>query len=158
MSGKDCIFIKCDEVIQAGDVFLMSYFCRHCGEKCLGSIKSFDCQYCHELSGHAFELPQKRQGFRLLSGTKRNRTKYTSKKNIRLLLDIQANCCAYCDKVLDQIEVDHVVPLSVGGTNNLENLCLSCPRCNRLAGSKCFASFVDKKKYVLEMRKNDFQS
>ncbi len=46
--------------------------------------------------------------------------------------------CAYCDCLLDPdtAEVDHRVPISAGGTNDLENLEISCRECNRAKGSK----------------------
>ncbi len=31
-------------------------------------------------------------------------------------------------------EIDHIVPLSVGGGTTADNLCLSCPTCNRHKG------------------------
>jgi len=43
--------------------------------------------------------------------------------------------CAYCQSRQDLMgvtfEVDHIVPESAGGPTSLENLCLSCPTCNR---------------------------
>lgn len=46
-----------------------------------------------------------------------------------------ANCCAYCrtaeDLTVTVFEFEHIVPRSAGGTTAFENLCLSCPTCNR---------------------------
>lgn len=39
--------------------------------------------------------------------------------------------CKYCAKIGGILEVDHVVPLSRGGTNDIENLATSCRNCNR---------------------------
>lgn len=41
--------------------------------------------------------------------------------------------CRYCGKKSDekQLEVDHIIPRSRGGSNNLENLITSCFECNR---------------------------
>ena len=45
------------------------------------------------------------------------------------------NCCAYCQTAetltVATFEVDHIIPLAVGGESTLENLCLACPTCNR---------------------------
>ena len=41
------------------------------------------------------------------------------------------NACAYCEKPVDDFEVDHIVAHASGGTCDLENLCVSCPSCNR---------------------------
>ena len=42
--------------------------------------------------------------------------------------EILAGGCAYCED--DAAHVDHVVPLSRGGTNDRENLAGACRRCN----------------------------
>ena len=41
--------------------------------------------------------------------------------------------CQYCGKHAHEepLEIDHVIPLSHGGTNELDNLITSCRRCNR---------------------------
>lgn len=40
--------------------------------------------------------------------------------------------CRYCRDRIDRaaITVDHIIPVSKGGTNALENLCLACKLCN----------------------------
>lgn len=46
----------------------------------------------------------------------------------------QHNCCYYCQAKLGKdkgaCHVDHVTPLSRGGTNNISNIVLACPSCN----------------------------
>jgi len=46
-----------------------------------------------------------------------------------------AGRCAFCQSAEELLgvtfEIDHVVPLSAGGTTSADNLCLSCPTCNR---------------------------
>lgn len=46
--------------------------------------------------------------------------------------------CRYCGKQSDNavLEVDHVIPVCQGGTNDLENLITSCVDCNRGKGGK----------------------
>lgn len=42
--------------------------------------------------------------------------------------------CAYCQSsqqyVLGVLEIDHIIPLSLGGTSDETNLCLACRLCN----------------------------
>jgi hypothetical protein len=38
--------------------------------------------------------------------------------------------CAYCLAVVDQLDPDHVIPLSVGGADSISNLLPSCRACN----------------------------
>jgi len=59
-------------------------------------------------------------------------------------LSIRANYrCEYCRKELqgNNYEVDHIVPVSLGGSDNLENLAFSCARCNRNKGARVI--FID---------------
>jgi hypothetical protein len=46
-----------------------------------------------------------------------------------------ANCCAYCrtaeDLTVAIFEFEHILPRSAGGATAFENLCFSCPTCNR---------------------------
>ena len=50
------------------------------------------------------------------------------------------HCCVYCksqDKYSPHgFTIDHIIPLSLGGTNDLENLAYACFLCNRLKSNK----------------------
>jgi 5-methylcytosine-specific restriction endonuclease McrA len=49
----------------------------------------------------------------------------------------QKGKCYWCSvKVGDTYHVDHIKPLSRGGSNNPENLVIACPSCNLSKGSK----------------------
>lgn len=45
------------------------------------------------------------------------------------------NACAYCEVPLEAFEIDHIVAHANGGTCDVENLCVSCPSCNRRKGA-----------------------
>jgi len=53
----------------------------------------------------------------------------------RQVRDRFANYCAYCRTAealtVTTFEFEHITPRSAGGETVLENLCLSCPSCNR---------------------------
>ena len=53
----------------------------------------------------------------------------------RAVLAAAQGRCAYClspEHMMGVVfEIDHVIPRSVGGRTQLDNLCLSCPTCNR---------------------------
>ena len=57
-----------------------------------------------------------------------------------------ANCCAYCRTAehltVTTFEFEHIVPTSVGGETEFENLCLACPMCNRYKSDHLLASDV----------------
>lgn len=44
--------------------------------------------------------------------------------------------CAYCGKHEGPWEIDHVMPLRHGGTDDLSNLRVSCRRCNQVKKAK----------------------
>lgn len=63
-------------------------------------------------------------------------------KDIQRLYDLQEGCCAYCGKSFDAgYEVDHIVPLSRGGSNDAKNLALACQSCNRSKGNKLISEW-----------------
>lgn len=139
--------IDIKEVVQTGDVFLGNWHCQKCGEDNFACIKNKQCYSCKSVF-YAIRIPDNRRYFRLVYGTVRKKS-CISKRKIRTLREIQQNSCAYCDKEMVDYHVDHITPISVGGTNNIDNLCLSCPACNFLAGSMVFDSLYAKKNYIL---------
>ena len=58
-------------------------------------------------------------------------------EDVKAQYDRQKGKCFYCHKkVGDKYHVDHVVPLTLGGSNGPENLVVSCPKCNKTKGAK----------------------
>jgi len=51
--------------------------------------------------------------------------------------------CVYCGEE-NGVEVDHVIPFSLGGNNESDNLATSCLRCNRQKGSKTIDEWLGK--------------
>lgn len=46
--------------------------------------------------------------------------------------------CAYCGVLLtkNNATIDHIIPLSRGGTHDVKNRCWCCQKCNRSKGGK----------------------
>lgn len=62
--------------------------------------------------------------------------KYTS-KHVTAMLIAQSGRCFYClAELTDMYHVDHVIPLSRGGSNSPDNLVLACPFCNTSKGNR----------------------
>lgn len=59
-----------------------------------------------------------------------------SATEILALLKAQKHRCWWCDKNLTKYHVDHRIPLSRGGDNDIRNLVISCPSCNCSRGSR----------------------
>lgn len=54
-------------------------------------------------------------------------------RDIRRLLTRHRHCCAYCGRSDVPLQIDHVVPLKLGGRHSIGNLLPACGPCN---GSK----------------------
>lgn len=50
--------------------------------------------------------------------------------------------CQYCGKIGGTLEVDHIIPFSKGGSDNIENLITSCRKCNRQKKDKSVEEFI----------------
>ena len=61
--------------------------------------------------------------------------RYTA-DDVRTQLSRQEGKCFWCGEKLSDYHVDHVVPLSKGGSNGPENIVVACPACNMAKGSK----------------------
>src|SRR5687768_2153712 len=55
----------------------------------------------------------------------------------------QSHQCPHCERKVKLI-VDHVVPFSRGGNNEITNICLICRRCNSSKGDKLLEEWVDR--------------
>jgi HNH endonuclease len=65
---------------------------------------------------------------------------YISVELQRKIREKFADCCAYCRTAefltITTFEFEHIIPLSAGGETTFDNLCLSCPSCNRYKASR----------------------
>jgi hypothetical protein len=59
-----------------------------------------------------------------------------SKAKRKAVYDKYGGHCAYCGKQLSikELTVDHIMPTSHGGKDNIENLRASCKTCNNMKG------------------------
>ena len=76
------------------------------------------------------------ESYRVGKKVKRRVIKYLGKvKELGKLPIIEKNECAYC-RTKDNLVIDHIIPLSKGGTNELSNLQVLCKLCNQKKGNK----------------------
>jgi len=117
-------------------------YCIECGRE----VKSSACnrQYCEE---HIYnnEMNTKR-GHTRRAKVNGNGGSYT-RKEISDLFEQQEGFCYYCGKLLyssfdRRIHIEHKVPIFRGGSNNIENIALSCARCNHKKGTKTDTEFL----------------
>ena len=64
--------------------------------------------------------------------------RYNATENKQQLYGIQAGHCNGCDShfELRNLEIDHLIAKSVGGTDHINNLQLLCGSCNRIKGNR----------------------
>ena len=53
--------------------------------------------------------------------------------------------CRYCGKKAKPVELDHVIPRSLGGPNTPWNLVVACHKCNQRKGNKSLAEFLKRR-------------
>lgn len=59
-----------------------------------------------------------------------------SAEDIRLAYTSCSGRCAICLDNPIRWEIDHIIPLSKGGTNTVRNIQITCSKCNRSKGTK----------------------
>ena len=63
----------------------------------------------------------------------------------QLLLRTANIKCTYCNLKIKEVKnftIDHVVPLAMGGTNELNNIAICCPTCNRRKKDMLLTQFI----------------
>lgn len=65
----------------------------------------------------------------------RSKRRSISKKKLIAVMQKSNSTCVACGSTED-LHVDHIIPLSRGGTNDLDNLQMLCSRCNLSKGTK----------------------
>lgn len=67
-----------------------------------------------------------------------------------LLVEEGTNRCAYCDYFGEGLEWEHIIPLSRGGPDNIDNQVLACRHCNAEKKDKClYEWYGEKRKYEI---------
>jgi 5-methylcytosine-specific restriction endonuclease McrA len=59
------------------------------------------------------------------------------------LLEKWERKCTYCSQENVPLQIEHIVPKSKGGTNQISNLCLACEKCNQKKGNKDIKDFLN---------------
>lgn len=77
------------------------------------------------------------------SSKKTHRPKMEKYKRVNVL-SRNGPQCTYCGDAVGPFHIDHVHPLSRGGSNKLENLTVACQSCNLSKGSKTVTEWENK--------------
>lgn len=66
------------------------------------------------------------------------------------LLEKWGRECTYCAKKNIPLQIEHIHPLSKGGSNRVSNLCLACSKCNQKKGNQPIEEFLNKKPSLIQ--------
>jgi 5-methylcytosine-specific restriction endonuclease McrA len=67
---------------------------------------------------------------------------------VKQILELPLEDCAYCFN--DSKELDHFIPIAVGGSHWAGNLVPSCSRCNRLKSATIFRTIEEVQRFILD--------
>lgn len=124
------------------------YECDITGEKILDcdphlSINGKHISYdCIDLIMEAFiddynRCPFEKSHILLLKLFRRNRpNRYVHPSVKKQLLEMYSYMCAICNSK-ETLQIDHIHPISKGGSNEINNLQVLCSKCNRKKSNKC---------------------
>lgn len=77
-------------------------------------------------------------------------------KDIQAQYMSQNGLCYWCKRKLTKYHVDHVIPVSRGGSNGPENIVIACPYCNRSKGNKTLDEWLPYlEKYILNQEEKE---
>ena len=65
----------------------------------------------------------------------------------KLTIQRDGNVCIYCSNETEIPQIDHIIPLSKGGNNDLSNLAVSCKRCNSSKRNSLLEEWVGRYEY-----------
>lgn len=91
-----------------------------------------------------------RKARRAYRARKRANGGYATSDEVEGIIVRQRGKCAVCGNPLKYgVHIDHVVPVSRGGTSDPANLQALCPKCNLSKGAKDSAEFMRERGYLL---------
>lgn len=90
------------------------------------TIKTYDTKVIEMLQELSLLIKNKKQ-----AATARTKKRF-GKKERAYILEKFEHKCSICKKELEKnyIHIDHIIPISKGGTNNIQNLQVLCVECN----------------------------
>ena len=123
-------------------------------------MKQWRAEHCDERRGYVEQWHIEHPGMRAVYNHRRrslinsNGGSFTADE-LNALFEQQEGFCFYCGKLLfgsfeTAFHVEHKVPLSRGGSNNIDNIALSCAKCNLSKHTKTHDEFLNELKKIGE--------
>lgn len=80
---------------------------------------------------------------KVISRNHRNRTSWDlDPVLVKLVYEYYDYICVYCGKRGGKLSLEHILPVSRGGTDDFNNLAVACRRCNPKKGKKTLLEFL----------------
>jgi len=106
------------------------------------------CRVCDLARTRTYEREPYRQKCKRWYQENKERQKQAVKaRKVALKERVSLSCggkCVYCGST-QRLQIDHVVPRSKGGANEISNLVLACQKCNRAKSDKLVEEWLSKK-------------
>lgn len=165
-SCKDCI--KKEKIIRESDPKIRERRARKEKERRAkddGTINAKVREYGKTEKAKAIKkewIKNNKDKIRNYNRTQRARRKFALKAElsastaeVKSWLDAQRAICSYCETEIpkDKIHVDHMMPLSRGGTHTIDNLAIACNKCNCSKNNKTpeeFKAYKEAHKKLIE--------
>ena len=95
--------------------------------------------------------PEKNKTIKALNKAKRRGAsgKYTHKQILELLYSQKYKCVVCKCNIKNQFQRDHIIPIALNGHNDISNIQLLCPMCNRKKSAKNPVDFMQENGYLL---------
>ena len=121
----------------------MVYYCERCGWGICVFANSemyqklrikHDCPYCKVATSRLFSIIRKLddadQYMKIVQLKEPVRLRFPIPKKTRIaVMSRDGHKCSFCGAT-ERLELDHILPVASGGTNDIENLRVLCKRCN----------------------------
>lgn len=119
--------------------------CKSFGELTDAQIQTMSFEARHEIWLRSIDSYNRTQGSRRRKAIALSETHF-SYEDVGLLWNKQDGNCHYCNSSLNDYgwHIEHVNPLSRGGSNGHENIVLACVTCNLSKGSKTPSEWTDR--------------
>mgnify|MGYP005745047803 CR=1 FL=1 len=79
--------------------------------------------------------------------------KKKKEKKREWLARIQQNICLLCEREMKKPTIEHLIPKSLGGSDDLKNLAATCQKCNQLRGTKMLWNVKEELRLRMENRR-----
>ncbi len=136
---EDYIIRLLQEYIKEGDL-----------EKLIEARESIDSEIRNKIDYDRWKKERRNELSKIRKEREKNASgswdSITKARYILFLREKDGNICPGCNTEMSDPTLDHIIPLTRGGDNSIDNLRLLCRSCNSQKGSLTWEEFIEKQK------------